>query len=59
MMRIRSVEEYRRAVAELQRLETAKEGSRLFKRRHVLLAAAHKFEQEQQTADLNPGHPKP
>lgn len=43
-LRITTAEEYREAVAEVQRLETAREGSPEFERRQALRAALHQYE---------------
>jgi hypothetical protein len=58
-MRIRTVEAYRLALAEIQMLEAALEGEDGFARRHELIAATHAFEQRYQHPSYRPGKPAP
>lgn len=56
-MPIRTVEEYRRAVAEMKRLEGAREGTAADERRQVLRAEMADFELSFPDAECNKGRP--
>jgi hypothetical protein len=58
-MQIRTAEDYRNAVNEVQRLDGAEEGSDAFRRRHDLLAAMANYEQDKDTPKHTPGKPEP
>ena len=58
-MQIQNAEDYRNAVNEVQRLDGAAEGSAEFKRRHDLLAAMAKYEQDKEKPKHTPGKPIP
>jgi hypothetical protein len=54
---IRTAVQYRRAIFEVQRFETAYPDSEECRRRHLLLAAMHLLEQKPLGSDLKPGKP--
>jgi hypothetical protein len=54
---IETAEQYRTAVAEVQQLEQAREGSPEFERRQALRAALADYEARHQTRECNPGGP--
>jgi hypothetical protein len=58
-MQIRNAEDYRNAVNEVQRLDGAEPGTAAFRRRHLLLAAMAKFEQDKEKPKHTPGKPAP
>ncbi len=58
-MVITTAEHYRQAVAEVQTLETAQADTEEFRRRHLLLAAIHLYEQKYLGPEFKPGKPAP
>jgi hypothetical protein len=54
---IDTAEQYREAVAEVQRLQSAPEGTSEFARRQALRGALHDFERRHQTRECYPGRP--
>jgi hypothetical protein len=57
-MKINTPEQYSAAVAELQKLEHAREGTPAFKRRQELITAMHDYELDHIVdADCRPGRP--
>jgi hypothetical protein len=54
---IDTAEQYREAVAEVQRLQSAREGTPDFARRQALRGALHDYERRHQTRDCHPGRP--
>ena len=57
-LRIETEAQYREAVAEAQRLQTAREGTVEFVRRQALRAAMHDYERRHQTPEYHPGRPR-
>jgi hypothetical protein len=55
--RIETAEQYREAVGEAQRLQTAREGTPEFERRQALRAALADYESRHQTRECYPGGP--
>ncbi|HEX5455646.1 MAG TPA: hypothetical protein VFX06_17795 [Stellaceae bacterium] len=54
---IETAEQYREAVAEVQRLQEAREGSPEFERRQALRAALQDYELRHDTPECNRGRP--
>lgn len=54
---IETAEQYREAVAEVQRLQQAREGSAEFERRQALRASLHDYERRHDTPEWNRGRP--
>ena len=56
--RIETAEQYREAVAELQRLDSARPGTPEFERRQALGAALFDYEQRRLRPGYRPGRPR-
>lgn len=54
-LRLSTPEQYRDAVAEVMRLQEAREGTAEFARRQALRAALHDYERRLQTPECYPG----
>lgn len=56
-LRIDTPEQYREAVADVLRLQAAREGTTEFARRQALRAVLHDYEMRHQTPEYHPGRP--
>ena len=57
-LRVETAEQYRQAVAELQRVDSARPGTPEFERKQVLAAALFDYEQRHLRPGYRPGRPR-